>query len=396
MSNNNTSFAHLQFDEPTIWREVVKVIGELEDLVWKDSLVSDEQTRAEGVRQLTRLIAGALPLTMEMADPAHPQFLQMLSTRIQWALPSADCHYQWAPVDGANTYRIIGNRGTARIFDMESRNSHFARLSEWSLFERLNAVEVEAGNHVEIILSKERPAGAKNWLKLPDGPGNIVFRQYFYDWTTEQPARLIIVNENAKYPPPPVTAAVIRERLALFCDFLRQCPAIFRKSVDAYYAAPVNSMSYVGIDYGWKAIKYGKGVYECQPDEALILELKLPKTHYWNIQIGNHFWEAGDYNLRQNSLNGHQVYIDEEGIFRAVISHQDPGIANWLDSAGINKGLATIRFYEPDFIPETTLRRIRFSELNDVLPVSTPRISKEERQKLLSARAWSMPRLGRD
>lgn len=394
--SDSTSFAQLQFSEPTIWREVVKVIGELEDLVWKDPLVSDEQTRAEGVRQLTRLIAGALPLTMEMADASHPQFLQLLSTRIQWALPSADCHYQWAPVHGANTYRIIGDRGTARIFDMESRNKHFAHLGEWTLLDRLDKVEVDAGNHVEIILSHARPAGARNWLQLPAGPGNLVFRQYFCDWTTEQAARLIIINERAKYPPPPVTAAGIRQRLELFCDFLRQCPPVFRKSVESYYSAAANTMSYDGIDYGWKAIKYGKGVYECQPDEALILELKLPKTHYWNIQIGNHFWEAGDYHLRQNSLNGHQAYIDEHGVFRAVISHQDPGIANWLDSAGINKGLATIRFYEPEFIPETTLRRIRFSQLNESLPTSTPRVSEQDRQKALRERAWSMPRLGRD
>ena len=64
-------------------------------------------------------IAGALPITMEESNPDYPRFLQLLGTRLQWGLPSADCHYQWAPVHGDNVYRVSGDRGTAKMFDIE-------------------------------------------------------------------------------------------------------------------------------------------------------------------------------------------------------------------------------------------------------------------------------------
>jgi hypothetical protein len=150
------------------------------------------------------------------------------------------------------------------------------------------------------------------------------------------------------------------------------------------------------IDFGWKSLKYGKGIYQCAEDEALIIEVKLPKSYYWSIQLCSHFWEARDYHLRQTSLNGHQAVIDEDGIFRAVISHRDPGVENWLDAGGHNQGLLAIRYYEPDSTPIPSVRRVKLADLRDALPSSTPAVSAEERQLSLRDRAWSSARLGRE
>lgn len=389
-------FDHLSFSSPEIWREVVKVMGEIESLVWDDPQVSDDLTRAEGVRQLTRLIAGGLPITMEMIDPDYPQFLQLLSTRVQWGLPSADCHYLWAPAHGDNVYRIVGDRGTARVIDLEVREDHLAHLGDWKLFHRLQDLEVGPNNQVEVVVSRERPQGAVNWLKLPEGPCNIVFRQYFYDWDTEQAARLTIITEGKPFPPPPLQESDIRKRLALFCDLLREMSAGFHQTVEAYYQSAPNTLSFDGIDYGFASLHYGKARYECAPDEALLLEIELPKTRFWNIQLSSHFWEARDYNLRQNSLNGHQAVVDDDGVFRAVVSHRDPGLANWLDAGGHNKGLITVRYYEADAIRPTRVRRVKLSELDALLPAGSARVTPEQRQRLLQKRAWSFPRLGRD
>lgn len=392
----STDLKNLALAEPTMWREIVKTMAGLEKLVWDDPRVKDDLTRAEGIRQLTRLIGGAMPITLETVDPDHPQFLQLLSTRVQWGLPSADCHYLWAPLHGDNTYRIVGDRGTARLFDIEIRNDTFAHLAEWSLHSRLGSVETGPGNQVEIILSRKRPEGAVNWVELPPGRCDIVLRQYFYDWNTEQMAKLSIVNVNASYPPPPLTVEAVRKNLELFCDFLRQVPPVFRQSVEVYYQQPANTMAFHAIEYGFRALTYGKGVYECGEDEALLLEVKLPQTIYWNIQLASHFWEARDFHLRQNSLNGHQAQVDADGVFRAVISHRDPGIANWLDAGGHPQGLITIRYYEADSTPIPTVRRIKFADLDRTLPKDAVRVSPEQRQKILRDRAWAMQRLGRD
>lgn len=53
----------------------------LERLVWNDPLIQDDLTRAEGVRNLTRLIAGALSMTLECWSPEYAEFYHFLSTR---------------------------------------------------------------------------------------------------------------------------------------------------------------------------------------------------------------------------------------------------------------------------------------------------------------------------
>ena len=37
------------------------------------------------------------------------------------------------------------------------------------------------------------------------------------------------------------------------------------------------------------------------------------------------------------------VQLDSEGVFRAVISHTDPGVPNWLDTAGHTQGIRSLR-----------------------------------------------------
>ena len=83
-------------------------------------------------------------------------------------------------------------------------------------------------------------------------------------------------------------------------------------------------------------------------------------------------------------------------MFRAVISHKDPGIANWLDAGGNQTGLMTIRYYEADSTPIPTVTRVPFSDLAKALPADAQTVTTEQRQKTLRNRARAMQRLNRD
>lgn len=380
------------FSDPTLWREVTCAMGELERLVWNDPLIQDDLTRAEGLRYLTRLIAGALPMTLDMASPEHPQFFHFLSTRIHWGLPATDCNYNWAAVHGDHVYRITGDRGTAHIFDIEVRKGHIAHLPEWQLFDRRWDFEVGADNQVEIVLSRNEQPG--NWIRLPEGRADIVFRQYYYDWSHERSARLKIRCEGASYPPPPLTSTAIAERCQLLVDWLRDVPDSCAKVASTYHQAPENALIFDSIAFGWKDLKYGKGTYRCAPDEALLLEVRLPEAPYWSIQLSSHFWEARDWHLRQTSLNGHQAHVDDDGVFRAVICHQDPGVPNWLDAGGHERGLIAIRYFRASTTPIPTIRRIKLAQLRAQLPPSTPEVLPGQRQEILRERADSVTRRG--
>ncbi|MCK9504636.1 MAG: hypothetical protein M0Q95_10700 [Porticoccaceae bacterium] len=378
------------FNDPKIWREIVSAISDLEDYIWQDPLIKDELTRAEGVRYLTRLMVTAFQMTFEAMRPDYPQLYHFLNTKIQWGLPSADTLYQWARLDGDGVYRITGDRGTAHLFDIETRTGQFAHVADWKLIDRREKFATGPNNEVEIVLSREKQPG--NWIRLPDGPSNIIVRQYFYDWINEKSANLQIHRDGVTYPPPPLTPQLLEENAQLLIDWLRTLPGTFRREAETHYRAPENALVFDNITFGWKDLRYGKGTYECAEDEAIILEVTPPNAYYWNCQLVSHFWEAREWHLRQTSINGHQAVLDDDGVFRAVISHQDPGVPNWLDASGNIRGLVSVRYYRADTIPVPGLRRVKLADVRKSLPPSTPVVTAEERQKSLRDRAWSVSR----
>ena len=105
------------------------------------------------------------------------------------------------------------------------------------------------------------------------------------------------------------------------------------------------------------------GSWKLAPDEALLVEVVPPRGLYWSYSLGNPWWETIDYGAHQSSLNGHQASIDEDGMLRAVIAHEDPGIANWLDTAGHARFRSFCAASARRRRPSPTTRVMQFSEI---------------------------------
>ncbi len=148
---------------------------------------------------------------------------------------------------------------------------------------------------------------------------------------------------------------------------------------------PAVSSSYAG-DGGH--IAYGGGTFEIAPDEALILEVTPPECHFWNIHLGDYWGQSLDYTYRQTSLNGHQAVLDSDGVFRAVVAHRDPGVANWLDTAGNEFTRCVYRWWlaTGTDLPTPTMRKVRFDEVLAELPATTERVDAARRRATLARR----------
>src|SRR3546814_10117705 len=64
---------------------------------------------------------------------------------------------------------------------------------------------------------------------------------------------------------------------------------------------------------------------------------------YQAIQIGSKWYVSTDYQHHQTSLTAAQSVADG-GFFTYVISERDPGLANWLETTGHDKGVTMLRW----------------------------------------------------
>ena len=134
------------------------------------------------------------------------------------------------------------------------------------------------------------------------------------------------------------------------------------------------------------------GSWQLGPDEALVVEVEPPHGLYWSYSLGNPWWETIDYGRHQSSLNGHQAVVDDDGIVRVVIAHRDPGVANWLDTAGHSEGPVILRCVRTETAPVPVTRVMPFANVGDALPAGTQRVSADERAEVIDARRRAVSR----
>ena len=128
------------------------------------------------------------------------------------------------------------------------------------------------------------------------------------------------------------------------------------------------------------------GRFELADGEALILEFDPPVGVYWSISLGNPWLETINYGRHQSSLNGHQVVTDSDGKVRFVLSARDPGVANWLDTAGHSNGAMLLRCVRTETAPVPGVRRVSADEVLQHLPADTARCTPAERAAVVEGR----------
>ena len=73
--------------------------------------------------------------------------------------------------------------------------------------------------------------------------------------------------------------------------------------------------------------------------------------------------ESLDYRYHTIAVNHHGAVYENDGSVRIPITHTDPGLPNWLDTAGHSRGTMCLRWIGADEHPEPRTRVVKLSEL---------------------------------
>lgn len=365
------------------WAYLLERLKAAGDIVGSNPASRTPIDLASGMRHLLVLLAAGVDAALR-ADPDPVLTVGATSTDdvITWGMECPDGLYTGAALTGGHSYRLHGNRGTARYVGLQTMNG-IASTSN-ALVDEL---EVDADGNFEVVLSADERTG--NWMRIEGDRPTLTVRHFFYDWETETPSALRIERiggSDDEHPRSVDPAAAVARQLVALGDFVHANLAFF---LDFGEAPPVNGflaaidLSEIGAAAENRPVI---GRWELGSDEALILEVEPPKGVYWSYSVGNPWWETIHYGRHQSSLNGHQAVADSDGRVRVVLCARDPGVANWLDTAGHSNGAMILRCVRTETAPTPVARVVKFDDIAAALPADTKKITHAERNSILQAR----------
>jgi hypothetical protein len=353
--------------------------------------------RACALRYLTRLISQTLDNGVEFDDPAFPQLYRSQGFTSQQGGPNPDTSYIDARISGEHEYRLFGKRGGVHFVTFSIMRGMSALLDGKPGFvDNLlsDALEVAADGSFEIRIGREKPAGyTGNFMRTTVDTERITIREIFGVWHEEQPMELHLerIGGEGKVRPPAEFDDMARRvravgtRVAFMSDF-------WVKDLARFSPYPNEFREYQKRDPKKRSIAYTPGgralvgVWQVQPDEALILEVEPPRSPYWGYELGDYWFEV-DYYGSFSGTNNAQLAIDSDGVSRTVVSHADPGgWPNWLSTSGHTTGHMVFRWLmsEEEVLPKTKL--VKLVDLDQHLPTAMQRITPAQRAEQLAQR----------
>lgn len=389
-----------------LWRSFAERVAGMSALLSAEGAPALPADRAAGTRYLARFLAAGLRVCLECDDPDHPTFGRMIDGAMSWGLDNPDCNYSWARVRGDAEYRIAGHRGSARHLEFQVNTGHMGDghipafgggENAWRTVSFLAAdtLKADADGHFEIGIGGPRRAG--NWLALDPEASHVLVRQYFSDWERERPAVFSIERVGASYPRPRLSPEQLARHFETLHTWLDAGLHAWDEVSRLLLSLEPNTLLMFDVSKdvdrpGLHGQTYGMGPFACAPDEAVVIAFTPPRCLMWSAALSSFWWESLDFGQRQTSLNGHQATLDSDGAFRGVICHDDPGVPNWIDPEGFERGTLALRFLFADHLPKPTLRSVPRARLREVLPPDTPHVSPEARSEAIARRNRALQR----
>ena len=138
------------------------------------------------MRHLLVLLAAGVDEALRF-DPDPVLSVERTSTDdiVTWGMECPDCIYTRATMRGGESYRLFGNRGTARYVGLQTMNGIVSTANEL-----VDELEVDADGNFEVVLSADERDG--NWMRIDGDHPTLTVRHFFYDWDTEVPSSLQI------------------------------------------------------------------------------------------------------------------------------------------------------------------------------------------------------------
>ena len=385
--------------------------------VFKDINPTTALQRVDGFRYLTQNLGQAFDLALETKNTKYPVIHAFCTPFCKLGGDNADFTYQQAWIDGESQYRISGNAGTVRFFNIAVQgvrpgprpgfrplHDPFGDTPETNLFGHDMVKGWDGGFEVYIGGVKPDPAICPNWLPTTPETRKLFIRQGFDDWS-ELPVQMRIERLGMNTPRPMPDPAEMIEAMDWAGTFVSQLmidwpdwpydngedfdpegdnrfPTTRRPFDDPVYNPTLDT-------------KRGRSIitmrWALAADEALIVEWDKNDL-FWSLTNMGTFMNSMDYLYRPVSYSPARTKVTSDGKIRMILAHNDPGFHNWIDSQGFERGHICNRNLLSSVETEFRTQVVKHADLAKHLPAGTATVTPEERAGQMLRRFHSIQR----
>lgn len=354
----------------TAWTEWCAALERAGRRALERNMTTDEIDLAEGLRHLARLSAMSIDSAFENGDAQHPYLALSLGPTRKMGGDNPLGLYVSAPINSADTFILRGTRGSAVWTSMMAQRRPDALAHGLTVFgDAVFAPDllVDADGRFEVIISPTEQRG--NWIKTDDFSNRLIIRQFFADEVV--PMELSIENTTGgEGAPAPLRVEHAAASLHRAAGAFERFSSMFQDELIGKGGERLNTFATdIGDPTSTSGGVPGGNAVTCrwhlEPNEALLIEVRPPAgCPYWDVQVGNVWYESFDYRHYISGFNLDQATINADGSVTIVLADRDPGTANWVQAAAHHEGHLAIRWQLTDgVLPIPTTRVVAVDEV---------------------------------
>lgn len=392
-------------------REVQAAIKALVAVYEKDPVAQYPDAR-KTLRRAAEAMAMAQSHGVVAADPDRAAALWGTNGPHAWGdlgLPVAgvmidnpDNIYRSIPIDGAASYVIEGRviypapvQQTMVLHNEKSGSDPNQKIKSQEAENGavpLDSIPVARDGTFTVTVDASPTGGRTNHLQSDPAVHDayILVRDTIPDWSRQNPVQLSVKRVAGPPVKPPRSDAELAAKAAAMTGNVARYFMTWAKQ--RFYSGAANTVTHqFDRASGWGAIACGW--YRLEADEALVVTLDRRSAAYLGFQLSD-AWGQGqtsEYLANLGSLSGDQASANADGSYTYVVAASDPGVHNWLDTAGLRTGTYCIRWQAmPEGVKAAGAVRgmevVKLAALDTALPQATVRVTPAQRAEQIEQR----------
>lgn len=339
-------------DRELLTKPFTDAVGEAEKLIASAEFIETDADLAEGYDYLSGSISAILQLARAHSK-SHPYFVTSTGPYSKMGLDNPDTLYYHANVEPEATYVLRGKRGSTTDLSFQVLRGDYSPSEVPGGDDAFDdrRLDVDADGSYELTFGPAIDNPPSNYFVLGDGASMLAVREVYSDWPNEVKGSITIERVDS-VGTAPIEADVARmaKRYAIAAKMLTaRVHTWFNFPKWFYLDEPVNTFTAPRRTPGGLSTQYSSvGHYRLADNEAMIVTVPKSAAPYQGFQLGSMWYISLDYVNHQTSLNSSQAQVDPDGMIRLVISKDNPGVTNWVETTGRRTGILQFRWQRTD------------------------------------------------